>query len=747
MIRIRLAAFLAFAGLLSAATSSTWDTSSSSDFLRGRLKGLSVTPEGWLQPGPALAKEIPLNEPVLWTLIPAGEGGAYAATGHTGKVYYIDRAGKSTLLWTADQPEVFALCTDSKGRLYAGTSPNGGVYRIDEGKVVEVAHLGTKYIWALAATADDSIFAATGDGGKVFRIDSSGQAQLYFDTGQSNVTSLALGYGGHLYAGTDPNGLLYDITGPAHGTALYRSSLPEIHSVAVEKNGTIFASALGGSLTSRTATPASATTANATAVVAATPTVISVSEAKENGIVPEQNADIKIQAPKGTATSTITSATAAPTPAYTEVSGVEKSAIYRLSPDGAVDTLRTSKEENVFKLLPEGEKIWFSTDVHGRLYSLAQNRQQILLTETGDGDANSLVRTTAGVWVGLSNPARVALLSSEAAAKSIYESPVHDVTTFARWGKLSWKATAPGISFQTRTGNTGRPDATWSNWSAPISSENAAAISSPKSRYIQWRAEWPAGSSAQLWSVTVPFLPQNSAPVVRSISITSVAAASAAKTTSGASSSSGGAYTITVTDTGDASSSTSGTATQTANRPSTTQTQLTWQADDPDNDKLIYSVFFRGEGEQNWTLLRKDLFDNTLLLDADALADGRYLFKVIASDKPANDLRYAAETELVSSPVLIDNTPPVITAAAPQRNGSTLELAFSAEDKGSALRRCEYSVDAGIWQPLEATDGITDSKQENFKLQISDLKSGEHVLTIRVYDSAGNAGLARIIVR
>jgi ligand-binding sensor domain-containing protein len=190
------------------ATSSTWDTSSASEFLKGRLRGLSLTSEGWLQPGPAIVSQTPLNEPVLWSLIPAGEGGVYASTGHGGKVYHVDRRGKSTLIWQADQPEVFALCTDSKGRLYAGTSPNGGVFRIDEGKAVEIAHLDVKYIWALAAAADDSLFVATGENGRIFHLTADGKTEVYFDTGQGNVTSLALGYGGHLYAGSEPNGLL-----------------------------------------------------------------------------------------------------------------------------------------------------------------------------------------------------------------------------------------------------------------------------------------------------------------------------------------------------------------------------------------------------------------------------------------------------------------------------------------------------------------------------------------------------------
>jgi hypothetical protein len=746
---IRIAAFLALAGVAHAASSSTWETSTSSDFLKGRLRGLSLTSEGWLQPGPAVQIQTPLNEPVLWSLIPAGGDGVYASTGHTGKVYHVDRSSKATLIWQADQPEVFALCTDSKGRLYAGTSPNGGVYRIDQGKAVEIAHLDVKYIWALAAGSDDSIFAATGEGGRIFRIPASGKAEVYFDTGQSNVTSLALGYGGHLYAGSEPNGLLYDITGPQHGTVLFRSTFPEIHSIAVRKDGTIFASALGGSLVSRISNPASAATAGGPAVVATSPTVISVTEAKENkpAGTPEQSADIKVQNPKGTATSTISPAAPAPATAYTEVSGVDKSAIYRIDPDGPVDTLRTSKEENVFDLLLDGNKIWFSTDSHGRLYSMLPDRKQTLLTEAGDSDANRIVKTSAGTWVGLSNPAKVVFIGSAPAEKPVYESPVHDTTTLARWGRLAWQATGAGVEFQTRTGNSSRPDSTWSNWSEPIRSTEQALITSPRGRYIQWRAEWPERAGGELQSVTVPFLPQNTAPVVRSLSVSSTAVNTPAGKSTASGSTSQNAYTITVTDTGDASASTSGTTTQTANRQSGNQTQLQWQADDPDGDKLVYTVFFRGEGEREWKLLRKDLFENTLQLDADSLADGKYLFKVIASDRAANDLRYAQEADLVSSPVLIDNTPPAITAGSPKRNGSSLELAFSAEDSSTALKRCEYSIDAGPWQPLEAADGITDSRHEEFRLQVNSFASGEHVVAIRVYDSVGNAGLAKVIVR
>ena len=56
-----------------------------------------------------------------------------------------------------------------------------------------------------------------------------------------------------------------------------------------------------------------------------------------------------------------------------------------------------------------------------------------------------------------------------------------------------------------------------------------------------------------------------------------------------------------------------------------------------------------------------------------ALADGRYFFRVVASDREANPPASARDAELVSSPVLIDNTPPVVTAGPPRRTANVTE--------------------------------------------------------------------------
>ena len=203
-----------------------------------------------------------------------------------------------------------------------------------------------------------------------------------------------------------------------------------------------------------------------------------------------------------------------------------------------------------------------------------------------------------------------------------------------------------------------------------------------------------------------------------------------------------------MTDTGEAPAASSSTSsTQSNTRLQSVQTQISWQADDPDSDRLVYALYFRAEEESTWHLLRNRLFENSFLLDADVLADGRYYFKVVASDAPANAVEFALEAELASSPVLIDNTPPTVTFGKVTRNGAVVDADIEADDKTSPLRLCEYSIDAGFWQPVAAVDGVTDSPRQRFHLHLDHLKEGEHLLAVRAYDTSNNAGLARVVLK
>ena len=234
----------------------------------------------------------------------------------------------------------------------------------------------------------------------------------------------------------------------------------------------------------------------------------------------------------------------------------------------------------------------------------------------------------------------------------------------ARWGRLTWRSNGQA-SFETRSGNSARPDKTWSDWSEPLTDSRDSIIRSPNARYIQWRAELKSpGRRSKTCSLF--YLPQNNPPTVRSINVTTQAASSSSSKTSGTNSTSAAAYSITVTDTGDASAA-AGTPTQTLSHRAGSQIQVTWQADDPDSDRLVYALYFRGEEETQWKLIKSNMAENSMLLDGDVLADGRYYFRVIASDRPSNAADAARQDELVSSPVLIDNTPPMVKLSAPRR--------------------------------------------------------------------------------
>ena len=80
---------------------------------------------------------------------------------------------------------------------------------------------------------------------------------------------------------------------------------------------------------------------------------------------------------------------------------------------------------------------------------------------------------------------------------------------------------------------------------------------------------------------------------------------------------------MTVTDS-DTPATSAGTPTQTLPRAAAQQITLTWHAEDPDGDRLVYNVYFRGEDETQWKLLRSNTHDNSITFDGDVLADGKY---------------------------------------------------------------------------------------------------------------------------
>jgi hypothetical protein len=728
-----------------------WEMSSYSDFVRGRFDGISLSRDGRLSLAPKMETVFTSDQPVIWSVAEAPDGTLYAGTGHRGRVYRIDRSGRGSLLWTAEQPEVFAVAVDRSGAVYAGTSPDGKVYRIEDGKATEYFAPKTRYIWSLAAGPDGALYVGTGDQGKVFRVTGPGRGEMYYDTGQSHITGLAVDAQGRVLAGTEPNGLLYRISAKDKAFVLYDASLPEIRAIVPMADGTVYAAALGGSVAKRAQSAAQAAQSMAGGANATATTTITV-DAQETGpgeIKPPEPAKPQPQSAAPVSTPQVSTQF---TP-VTEAIGVDKSAVYRINPDNTVETLWSSKEENVYDLLALEKQILFSTDNDGRIYGLAPDRRVTLVAQTNEGETTRLLPSDHSVLAATSNMGRIYRLGETPGSSGSYEAPVHDSGTASRWGSMSWRAEAPAgcsVRFRTRSGNSAKPDRTWSDWSEPLADASGSRIASPNARYIQWKAELAGGApgvTPVLDGVTLAYLPQNSPPVVKSINVVTQSVA-ASQTARPAASSPASAYSVTVSDTGDVTTAApAGTPTQTLPRAALQQITVAWQAEDPDGDRLVYNVYFRGEDETQWKLLRGNTHDSSVTFDADVLADGKYFFRVVASDREANPPATAREGQLVSAPVMIDNTPPVVTIGVVRHSGAAAHIEFEAADAASPLRRCEYSLDATSWVPVAAADGVIDSLREKFVLDLTDLAPGEHLLVIRAADSANNSGVAKVILK
>ncbi len=292
-----------------------------------------------------------------------------------------------------------------------------------------------------------------------------------------------------MLAGTEPNGILYRITAKDKAFVLYDANLPEIRAIVPMPDGTVYAAALGGSIAklAQSAAQAGQGSGAAGAGAAVTATITVEAQAGPGG-------EIKPPAPNQAQP-----AAAAPTPQVStqftpvvDASGVDKSALYRINPDNTVETLWSSKEENIYDVLALERQVLFATDQNGRIYDLSPDRHVTLLAQTNESETTRLLPGDHSMLAATGNMGRIFRLGDHPGAAGNFEAPPHDSGTVSRWGGLSWHADVPpgcALVFRTRSGNSANPDRTWSEWSEPLANAAGSPVSSPNARYIQWKAE------------------------------------------------------------------------------------------------------------------------------------------------------------------------------------------------------------------------------------------------------------------
>jgi hypothetical protein len=305
------------------------------------------------------------------------------------------------------------------------------------------------------------------------------------------------------------------------------------------------------------------------------------------------------------------------------------------------------------------------------------------------------------------------------------ESKPRNAGSVSQWGKLSWEgivAEGSSMAFATRSGNTAKPDSTWSDWSDELTDSAGAQISSSAAQYIQWRVKLTTSEGAgtpMLKKVVLASAQANIEPRFTSVQV----AKGAAKPGGGPS----------------GRSAPSRAPKSAAASPK--QWTIQWKASDANKDTLQFTVYYKGVDETNWKqLYPKELKDPSYAWDTTSIPDGRYVVKVVATDKLSNPVGWARSAEKISDPFDIDNTQPMVAEIVATANGNgTYKITCAVEDGMSRVQKAMYKIDSDEhWKVIFPSDGIFDSKREELLLETESLPAGSHTITIQATDAAGN---------
>ena len=699
-----------------AADPSIWTVGSRSDVLKGDSRGVSIDANGAITLAPRFTEIYKTEQPYVWSSIIDASGNVFLGTGSDGRIYKVSAGGSGALFADLAELNVSALVAGQSGELFAATSPDGKVYRIDaSGKADVYFDPKEKYIWSLARMNDGSIAVGTGEAGRIYRVRSAGatpEASLLFDTSETHIITLAVDKPGNLYAGTDSNGLVMRFGADGRPFGLLDSPLREIHEIVIGPDGSAYVLALGESASA--------------AVPATTPSSPSTTT---------DSKPVTAERPNPTA----------PPPAEKsryDLTGA-KSAVYRILPDGGNDVLWASTSVIGFSIYAHqtGTGVLLGTSDKGRIYNITNSGRETLVLQSDTNQISTIRSQGMNLYATSSNQGRLFKIGPDTVADGSYESAVFDAKASATWGRIWWQS-GGNVQIQTRTGNTEKADETWSTWAPVTTDSRSGQIASPKARYIQWRALLRSGAVSVLNEVSVSYLARNIAPEVLSITILPTNVGLIANPSPVV----------------DPNIELSGLDPATFGVPQSGPPprrvylrgarSFHWTAEDRNGDKLVYDIFYKEANETNYKLLRENMVDNFFSLDGQSVADGRYTIRVVAKDSPENPTSSSLSGDRVSEPFDIDNTQPAVTpSGTPQITGDRGRVVFTASDRSSYLTRAEYSVNGGEWITVYADDGISDGSDERYTIEIPMTTPGEYTVTLRVFDSQGNAGNARVVVR
>lgn len=636
----------------------------------GDLAGVAIASDGTVRAGLQLANA-PIDDATsVWASVTLDDGTVLLGTGAGGRIYQV-KNGKVSVAAETKTMAVSALALGPGGTIYAGTFPEAKVFKLsaaelDGGEKKPWIELkDTEDVWSLAYDAKNkALFAATGPQGKLFRITDAGKADIFFDSEEDHLVSVAVGPDGKVYTGSNGKGLLYRVEAPGRAAVVYDFDSDDVKAIAIappEKGGHVYAIANEYKGTLR-------------------------------GLRSSQSSDL-------------TAGPESPKPAKPG-----KGQLWRFDPRGVAEQMLDDDDTHFVALELDAEgRPYVGTGAEGRVYTVDDNHVVQLVADTDERQVGALSISGKAPFVATSDPVVFHAIKGAGGADAVWTSKVLDAGLRAHWGRMTWRADG-ALELETRSGNTEKPDDTWSAWSGAMAKPDE--VKSPAARFLQIRGRWGRDAKAVLREVEVAFVTDNARALITEL-------------TAGESKS----------DTGGSKIPESGAEPDKAEA----KLKIDWKVDNPDNDKMRYRLFYQREGTKGWFSMlesSEELTKTTYSWDTEGMPEGRYRIRLEASDELANPPDRVTKHSQQIGGVVVDNTAPVLSGLA--MTGDRLK--GTATDQVGPIARLEFAlVGTKSWFPIFPSDDVFDEPSESFDVDVASLvPSGPHLVVVRAYDAAGN---------
>ena len=672
------------------------------DFGAGELEKVQVSDLGVLSLAPGVERMAQVDDPIIWDLALDSSGGVLLGTGSDGHLYRYDPDGGSLdLLADFEEQQVTAVAVAPDGTVLAGVSPGARIYAlrpdVPSGTAPQDAwtvagEFEAGYLWDLEVSPDGRVFVAAGDPGGVFVGKPGGTFESILDTDEAHVLALAL-HDDTLLAGSANSGYVYrvDLGGRKRRvTVLLDAPGQEARQVLVAPDGAVWVLTLGQEPSDFEEDHVLAGLLGAVDDVAGDPGV-----------------DVDTR-------------------------------IYRIEAGRSPECLWHGVNVMGHSLAWQGGRAVLGLGDRGRLVGVSADRHVALLTDIAGEQVTAMVRGSV-LWVAASNPAALYQAGARPEESGRFTSEVIDSGLHATWGRIDVFQEEPcggRVRVETRSGNTDRPDTTWSRWQSATE-----RIQSPPARYLQYRLGLAArgGAFPRVREVDVYYRPANSRPTLEEIQVLDPGIRIQPKED----------FRSEPVPRGINQPKEPPAEPQVKKKEEPGTQGVLWKATDPDGDELAYDVALRVAGASTWEPLAHDRRERFINFDAAAMPDGWYQVRVTVRDAPSNLPEEVLSDQRVSAPFPVDHTPPVLRIVSRKERGDVLEVEVEATDETTYLRAARHALDGGVFQPVFPVDGVFDSRVERFQVSVPGIAGdgqGRHVVVVAVEDGVGNVATVSVRV-